>query len=263
MKKSLKYISLIIALAFIIMGTVAVVYATGDGGEAADPGVDIPIEDDPVVVDPDPVQPDPDPVQPDPDPVQQDPDPGYSEEPVYSDPVYTDPGYSEDPLWYGDNSDRDYGDTEGAAGSVSDSTKLFDTKSKTDAEVAPITWKNITLNESTTKSGSGSFSSIKASTGSTNNTKSNIILFIGYILIALSVLGILYFIIATVSASKQNRRERRHNAHNADYYESQRFADEPKTSQRTAGHYVDGYDGYSRRSSKADTGEVHVPRRAR
>ena len=283
----------------------------GSGGDAVDlgsgddPGTIVEPDPAPADVEPDPapvdVEPDPDPV--DPDPIVVDPSPVEEEpaaqepaeqqpveqtpveqEPVEQQPVeqepveqepayYVEPDYSEDPIWYGDASDYDYntGDNDRAAGSVSDTTQLFDTKVTNEADVAPNAWTNIALDEKSVSKGAGSFSSIKADSSGGDN--GYWILIVGYILIGLAVLGILYFIVATVSARKANQRERRHNAgsHASDSYTSvdalselDESASGKTTSRRTTGHYADGYDSYSsRRASRADTGEIYIPRRAK
>ena len=281
MKKSIKAIALLLAMLFLIAGSVMVASATGDGegsggesGEYVDPGAgeDPGTGEDPV--DPgtgeDPADPGTgeDPVDPGTgdDSGSADPDPGYSD-PVDTDPDpgYDEPVYQDDPLWYGDNSDRDYntGDNDRAAGAVSDITTLYNTSGISSEEVAPNKWTNIALDEKTVSTGSGSFSAIKTNTAKNDNGQW--ILYVGYLLIALSVLGILYFIIATISARRMNERERRHNGHNDDTAVSAaETKDEAKTSRRTTGHYADGYESYSsRRASKADTGEIYVPRRAK
>ena len=270
MKKfTLKYLSLLLAILFVIAGTVMVAHATGDGGD--DSGeIYEPVDPDPIDSG-DPVDPDPidsgDPVDPDPidsgDPVDPDPiDSGSGD-----DPVYVDPGpavVDDDPIWYGDASNYDYnstGNNEQSAGSVSDSTSLFNSSRTSSEDVKPNAWTNITLDEKTvTKTSTGSFSAIKDNTSKNDNGQW--IKYLGYLLIALSVLGILYFIVATVSARKQNRREIRHNADTRS--ETHRFTEPEHPARRTTGHYADGYEGKtSRRSSKSDTGEVYVPRRAK
>ena len=291
MKKTLKYIALLLALVFVLTGTAMVVYATGDdgsGGDAIDPGAG----EDPGYVDPgsgedpgtgeDPGYVDPgtgeDPGYVDPgsgeDPGYVDPgsgeDPGYVEpDPGYQEPVYYE---EEDPLWYGNDDDYSTGDNDGAAGSVSDSTKLYEAKGTSDADVAPNKWTNIALDEKTVKnSNSGSFSAIQSDQSTGDNGEW--MLYLGYILIALAVLGILYFIVATISARKENQRERRHNAGSnasAAYTSIDALSslDDNSTGRTTsrhaAGRYGDGYEGSSRHvSSRADTGEIYVPRRAR
>jgi hypothetical protein len=283
MKKPIKIIALLLAALFLIAGTVMVASATGEpvdgegGGDYVDPGSG---EDPGTVEEPADPGSGEDPV--DPGSGEEPVDPGSGEEPADPDPGYVDPGYDdsgsgsgndtgyvepdyeEDPLWYGDNSDRDYntGSNDRAAGSVSDITTLYNTSGISDSEVAPNKWTNIALDEKTVSTGSGSFSAIKTNTAQNDNGQW--ILYIGYLLIALSILGILYFIVATISARKENERERRHNGHN----DAAAPADEPKTEAKTTrcttGHYADGYESYSsRRSSRADTGEIYVPRRVK
>ena len=270
MKKTIKYISLILAILFVITGTVMVASATGDGGEGSGGEIVDPV--DPAPADPDPVD---DPV--DPEPVDPEPvDPGPDEEPVDTDEPVSDnepadggssaPQYvEEDPIWYGDASSRDYntGNNEQSAGSVKDSTTLFNTSRTNNDDVKPNAWSDITLDEKTVpnKNTAGSFSAIKANTDKNDNGQW--ILYLGYLLIALSVIGIIYFIVATVSARKQNRREKRHSADTS--ASTARYTDVrvDNSSRKTTGHYADGYEAKTtRRSSKADTGEVYVPRRA-
>ena len=210
-----------------------------------------------------PVTPD-DPVDPN---VPEIPDSGYSDEPVDSEtPDYN---YDDDPIWYGDAENYDYnsGDNNKAAGSVSDSTSLFDTSGTPKADVAPNAWTDITLDEKTVASDAGSFSAIQTNTDKNDNGEW--ILYLGYGLVALSVLGILYFVVATISANRQNRRDIRHNS-GIGASESYTKLDSKERSARSApkhsaGRYADGYEGYSssRRSSKSDTGEVYVPQRAK
>ena len=176
--------------------------------------------------------------------------------------------YDDDPIWYGDAENYDYntGDNNKAAGSVSDSTSLFNTSGTPKADVAPNTWTDITLDEKTVNSDAGSFSFIQTNTAKDDNGEW--ILYLGYGLVALSVLGILYFIVATISANRQNQREIRHSSGRG-ASESYTKLDTKETSGRTAsrhsaGRYADGYESYSsRRSSKSDTGEVYVPQRAK
>ena len=293
MKKSLGFLSLLLIV--VLFAAIAVTSASAaedggvDGGEIVTPVDPNPVDTDPPVTGGDPVDPDnsgysDEPVDPDNSGYSDEPvDPdnsGYSDEPVDGGDPDTS-WYDDDPIWYGDASNYDYntGDNNQAAGSVSDSTNLFDTSASDNADVVPNAWTNITLDESSakSKSGSASFSSIKTNTASSDNGQW--ILYLGYGLVALSVLGIMYFIVATVSARQQNRRELRHNtgAGASDAYtkldqsaDSKNASAKKPTGSRSsgqhgAGRYGDGFDsGYSsRRSSKADTGEVYVPRRAK
>ena len=283
MKKTLKPLSILLALLIVFAVGVAAISAADEVGDPNTPAVDDPgYSGEPA----DPVDPDPGYSEEPADPV--DPDPGYSEEPA--DPVDPDPGYSdgsggtdttgetpqyfnddEDPLWYGDPADYSYNydsnSNNASAGSVSDSTKLFDTSGSSKVDTTPNKWTNITLDEKTAKSSAGSFSAIKSNTDKNDNGQW--ILYLGYALVILSLLGILYFIVATISARKQNAREIRHNS-GAGSSEAYTKLDKPEPqkskndSRRSAGHYADGYEGYSsRKASKADTGEIYVPRRAK
>ena len=218
-------------------------------------------------------------------------DPVYTDDPNYTgDPEYTDPDTQsgdgdtdtgsddyyqyftddDDPLWYGDPADYGYynsGDNDVSAGSVTDTTQLFHTSGTNRDDVAPNAWTEIKLDEKTASAGSGSFSSIKSNTAKNDNGQW--ILYLGYALVILAVLGILYFITATVSARKQNRRAIRHSAgagSSATYttLEKPERGGKSSGSARSTGRYADGYEGYSsRRASKADTGEIYVPRRVK
>ena len=102
---------------------------------------------------------------------------------------------------------------------------------------------------------------MKANTGKTNDMVW--LPYLGYALVALSVIGILYFIIATVSQKKKKAQ-----AYAGGYTDnSAASADNAKQSgkkSKSKGRYADGYDdGYSatRKGSKADTGEINLPRR--
>ena len=291
MKKSLKYIALLLALVFVLTGTAMVVYATGDDGSGVD-AVDSGAGEEPVYTDPgiggdsgeDPG-------------AAADPGSGAGEEPVYTDPgsgdnggyaepdpgsnsytdpnpVYEAPAYyeEEEPLWYGE-SDYSISDNDSSAGSISDTTKLYESKGTSDTDVAPNKWTNIALDEKSVKGNKAqSFSGIQDDTSTNDNGEW--MLYLGYILIALSILGILYFIVATISARKENQRERRHSAgsHASAAYTSidalsslDDAAAGKTTSRHAADRYGDGYTSAPRRrvSSRADTGEIYIPRRAK
>ena len=159
------------------------------------------------------------------------------------------------------------------AGSVSKNNTLYNSSGISAADAAPNTWSDIKLDEKTVKTGVADFSSIKTNTETSDNGQW--ILYLGYLLLGLSVLGILYFIIASIAqrkayrdaavresraaysaaprsqAAKMNERDRRASA-------------AEKASQRSINRYNDEIKAYNRRvSSKADTGEVYVPRRVR
>ena len=262
MKQSLKYISLLLAAIFVIAGTMMIAYAEGEEDE------------DPV----DPVYSEPEPVYSEPEPVYSEPEPVYSEpevdpEPVYSEPevdYVTDPDttyqtYEEDPIWYGDASSYEYNaySDNSSVGSVSSQTNLYSTSGISAEEAAPNEWSEITLDEKTVTTGITDFSSIKANTETEDN--GDWILYLGYLLIALAVLGILYFIIATAAQRKANKaaeaRERRRNG-SAPTRSTAGRMQAADAAQRTSRYADEG--SYTRRvSSKADTGEVYVPRRAR
>lgn len=233
MKKSLKYLALLLTMLFVITGTAMVVTATPDGGSSGDE----PVYDDPAPVD-------------DPDPVDDTSE--YDDSPWYSDPIDYDPGY----------------DGSGDAGNVSDSNTLTSPAEISAADIAPNEWSNITIDtDSTKKNTSSSFASIKTDDRVDPNDNGQWILWIGYALIALSVLGILYFIVATVNARKLAERERRHNGGGKDDHSSHTSAESKKESRptgtsRSSGHFADSGKATSRRASKADTAEIYVPRRA-
>ena len=239
MKKSMKYLVLLLALLFVVTGSVMVASAAPDGGAS---------EDEPVWTD-------------DPD---TDPDPYYEDDPVT--------GYDDDPLWYGDEPDHAYSsDGSGTAGSVSDANTLTKTSDINAADIAPNEWSAITIDVESTKkdtTSSKSFASIKTDDSVDPNDNGQWILWLGCGLIALSVLGILYFIVATLSARKKAERERRHNGANAapTRAAASRASSEPKKASRSSGshtgHFADDGKKVSRRSSKADTAEVYIPRRA-
>lgn len=285
MKKTSGILSILLAVLMVVTLTVTAVSAADspdpnvsvepDPGYSGEPAA--PVEPDPGYSDDPGVPVEPDPGYSDDPGVPVEPDPGYSDDPNApaenggsdTDPAET-PQYfydDEDPLWFGDPADYSYnynsGDNNVSAGSVSDSTKLFDTSGMDRADVTPNKWTDITLDEKTTKAG-GSFSAIKSNTAKDDNGQW--ILYLGYALVILAVLGILYFITATVSARKQNARELRHNAGagSSSAYTKLEKTESGSKSKSSSGHYADGYDNYSsRKDSKADTGEVYVPRRAK
>ena len=98
------------------------------------------------------------------------------------------------------------------------------------------------------------------------------ILYVGYALLGLSVIGILYFIIATIAhrsaVKKAERLERRrsssaYRSSAARMEERERYDEyEEEAPRRRTSRFADDDEGYSRRSSRSDTGEVYVPRRA-
>lgn len=143
-------------------------------------------------------------------------------------------------------------DSNEAAGSVTSNTKLYESKGISDKDAKPNQWSEITLDEKTTADSSvADFSSIKNDTNK-NANQFDWIVYVGYALIGLAVLGILYFIIATAA---QRKADRRAEAYDDGYYESE---PRPRTSR-----FADEDDYRPRKSSRADTGEVYTPRRAR
>lgn len=261
MKKSLKYLSLVIAALFIIAGSTLVAFA--DDPPAVEPVTPEPVTPEPVT--PDPVTPDPvvepDPyIEPDPGPYTPDDGSGTSTG-VDGDSgntggyTSTDDYYrnTDDPLVYSFGDDANVNRpsaSDEAAGSVTSKTKLYDSTGISDKEAAPNKWTEITLDEkkTTTTTGVADFSSIKNDTNK-NAHHYDWLIYVGYALIGLSVLGILYFIIATAVQRKADKQyEYRESSYEAP--RTSRFADEATYRPRKA-------------SAKADTDEVYVPRRAR
>lgn len=285
MKKSLKFISLLLVILLMLSASLAIVcYAEPEGGEAGgnevvdDPGND-PVTPDPVTPDPvtpDPVTPDPvDPVTPDPNTgghvdgqTGEDYNQGYennNSDSSGNSGVYYDP----EPISYG----YDTGSSSEVvtSDSVTSNSELIQTPSKSSADIAPEKWSDITppdVNTVKNESGDINFSSIKNNTSKKDD--SYWILYLGYALIGLSVLGILYFIIASIvsskAAKKAERMERRRATSRPAYYggyedEAPQWQ-EPSVPEKRTSRFADEPSGRSRRaSSKADTGEVYVPRR--
>ena len=185
---------------------------------------------------------------------------------------YSANNYVEDdePLFYGDASNYDYNipeSEEGAANSVSSQTTLYNTSGMSEKDAAPNEWSDIVLDEKSVKTGVADFSAIKSNTETKDD--GDWILYLGYVLIGLSALGILYFIVATITqrkaAQKAERMERRRSTSPA-RSEAARMEERERRASGTAkrtSRFADEATGYSRRaSSKADTGEVYIPRRA-
>ncbi len=294
MKKSLRYITLILAAIFLISGLSLVAYADvgpEDGGE--------PVGDDGGEIIVPPVDPGVDPVEVPDDGGYDNPvdvDPGYSEpdygdssiEPVDggnngSDYNNTDGGYyepsqvtyDEDPIYYGDASNYDYNassDNNRDAGSVN--TQLYPTKIDNSDAIKAQKWENLELpNDSkNVKLNSGnangdvSFKSMKTNNASGDDM--GYIPYIGVALVALAVLGILYFIIATVT-QRRSKSAQAAVAYGGGYSDNSAAYTETRHSDTGRGRgarFADDYeDGYSatRKGSKADTGEIHLPRRFR
>lgn len=276
MKKSLRFIALFIAVVFMISGTVML--ACSAVGE--DAVGDTPVVDEPVNNDPEPVNNDPAPAE---EPVNNDPAP--VEEPVNNDAHSDgDSGYDggydnsydhnnyvedSDPLYYGDASNYNYNvaDSNEAVGSVSSNTPLYNSSGMSAEDAAPNEWSDIVLDEKTVKTGVADFSAIKSNTEVKDN--GDWILYLGYVLLGLSALGILYFIVATIahrrSAKKEAARMERRRGSSPSHSEAARMDARERReagSQRTS-RYADENPGYSRRaSSRADTDEIYVPRRA-
>lgn len=240
MKKTLRYLALLLAILCVIMGTVAVAAATADDlGEATPDSPDIPDNGD------------------------------YGDSGDYGDNGdYGDHGNYGDYGNYGDN-----GSSSGDAGSVADANALVDTSLIHDVDTTPSKWSDISIDPDSVKGGDSnlSFASIKTDDRLDPNDNGQWILWLGYALITLSVLGVLYFIVSTLNARKIAERERRHNGTNrteatpaASASSASRTADEQPVSRsapsRAGGHHADGRKS-SRRASKEDTAEVYIPRR--
>lgn len=300
MKKSFKFISLILALVFLLSGTMMIVcYAENDGvvpdagagagdagagdagagdagagdagagdaggsggsGGAGDAGtggsgaggsVDVDVNDNSGY-----------------DSGQSDDYSGYSNDSGNS---YQDD--DSDQLFYGDASNYDYNvsaeNNESAAGSVSSSTKLYNSSGISAADAAPNEWSDITLDEKTVQTGVTNFSAIKSNTETEDN--GYMILYIGYALLGLAALGILYFIVATIAHRNAVRKaerleQRRRNSSTASHSAAARMVERERHEsgsygRRTSRFADDDEYAYSRRSSsRSDTDEVYVPRR--
>ena len=284
MKKSLRFIALILAVVFMICGTVMLACSAVGEDEV---GGDTPAQQEPVNNDPAPAE----------EPVNNDPAP--AEEPVndnnsggnvinndnsgYENNNYDNSNnnsggennyYVEDsdPLYYGDASNYSYNISENAdapAGAVSSQTTLYNSSGMSAEDAAPNEWSDIVLDEKTVKTGVADFSSIKSNTEVKDN--GDWILYLGYALLALAGLGILYFIIATIAhrkaVKKEAERYERRRASAPARSEAARMEErerrESAGSTRRTSRFADENPGYSRRaSSRADTDEVYVPRRA-
>ena len=293
MKKSLRFISLLIAVVFMISGAVMVVcHAEPDNN--AQPAQN---DQQPAQNDPQPAQNDQQTSQNDQQTAQNDQSSGnnsydtgnngYDNQNNYNsgydsgyDSNYNSGSYDsgnvgtvEDnaPVYYGDPSNSNnyvVNSTESAAGSVSSS--LYNSSGMSAEDAKPNEWSDITLDEKTVQTGVTDFSAIKENTKVEDN--GYWILYVGYALLGLSVLGILYFIIATIAhrsaVKKAERLERRRSSSPsrsaaARMEERERYDEYEEAPRRRTSRYADEDEGYSRRSSsRSDTGEVYVPRRA-
>lgn len=154
-----------------------------------------------------------------------------------------------DQLFYGDASNYDYNvsaeNNENAAGSVSSNTKLYNSSGMSAADAAPNEWSDITLDEKTVKTGVTNFSSIKSNTETEDN--GYLILYIGYALLGLAALGILYFIIATIAHRNAVRKaerleQRRRNSSTASHSAAARMEERERRESASA--------SYSKRTSR-------------
>ena len=180
--------------------------------------------------------------------------------------------YEEDPISYGNTGEN--GNQPNASNEVitSDNVASGSTTIKSsgisEEDVKPNEWSAITLSDTSQKDAASTpktFKQIKENTKTEDD--SFWMLYLGYALIALAGLGILYFIIATIAhrsaVKKAERMERRRAARSAPagYYAQEAYY-EP-TPKKTGSRHADGAPSRVRRgSAKADTGEVYVPRRA-
>ena len=297
MKKSLRFISLLIAVVFMISGAVMVVcHAEPDNNAQPAQNDQQPAQDDPQ-----PAQNDQQTSQNDQQTAQNDQSSGnnsydtgnngYDNQNNYNSGY--DSGYNsgydsnynsgydsgnagtvEDnaPVYYGDPSNSNnyvVNSTESAAGSVSSS--LYNSSGMSAEDAKPNEWSDITLDEKTVQTGVTDFSAIKENTQVEDN--GYWILYVGYALLGLSLIGILYFIIATIAhrsaVKKAERLERRrsssaYRSSAARMEERERYDEyEEEAPRRRTSRFADDDEGYSRRSSsRSDTGEVYVPRRA-
>ena len=277
MKRSLRFIALILSALFLIAGAMTVVcYADEpvDQQPVEQPVNSVPAEDPAPVVDPEPVN-DPVPAE-EPQNVDNNSgvDNGYdnsngsgytNEEPNY----YVE---DSDPMYYGDASNYDYNanvQQDVPAGAVSSQTTLYNSSGMSAEDAAPNEWSDIVLDEKTVKTGVADFSAIKSNTETKDN--GDWILYVGYVLLGLSALGILYFIVATIvhrkKAKKEAARMERRRSSSPARSEAARMEErerrESAPARRTSRFADENPGGYSRRaSSRADTDEVYIPRRA-
>lgn len=280
MKRSLRFIALILSALFLIAGAMTVVcYADEPVDQqpveqpAEQPVNSVPAEDPAPVVDPEPVN-DPVPAE-EPQNVDNNSgvDNGYdnsngsgytNEEPNY----YVE---DSDPMYYGDASNYDYNanvQQDVPAGAVSSQTTLYNSSGMSAEDAAPNEWSDIVLDEKTVKTGVADFSAIKSNTETKDN--GDWILYVGYVLLGLSALGILYFIVATIvhrkKAKKEAARMERRRSSSPARSEAARMEERERRESapaRRTSRFADENPGYSRRaSSRADTDEVYIPRRA-
>ena len=177
-----------------------------------------------------------------------------------------------DPMYYGDASNYDYNanvQQDVPAGAVSSQTTLYNSSGMSAEDAAPNEWSDIVLDEKTVKTGVADFSAIKSNTETKDN--GDWILYAGYVLLGLSALGILYFIVATIvhrkKAKKEAARMERRRSASPARSEAARMEErerrESASARRTSRFADENPGGYSRRaSSRADTDEVYIPRRA-
>ena len=178
-------------------------------------------------------------------------------------------GYYYDPDTNGDNSNYNYnisdnGDT--AVSSVTPNTTLYNSSGMSAAEAAPNEWSEITLDEKTVRTGVTDFSQIQddPETAEDNSLPLlNYILLLRYLLLFLSLSGIV-FVIVDFIISKSNYNEALRRAERSD--RRRNHASPPAGERRTEGRYRSGVSDEDivrtrRTSSRADTGEVYVPRR--
>lgn len=276
MKRSLRFIALILSALFLIAGTMTVVcYADEpvDQQPVEQPVNSVPAEDPAPVVDPEPVN-DPVPAE-EPQNVDNNSgvDNGYDNS-SGSGYINEEPNYyveNSDPMYYGDASNYDYNANvhqDVPAGAVSSQTTLYNSSGMSAEDAAPNEWSDIVLDEKTVKTGVADFSAIKSNTETKDN--GDWILYVGYVLLGLSALGILYFIVATIvhrkKAKKEAARMERRRSSSPARSEAARMEERERRESapaRRTSRFADENPGYSRRApSRADTDEVYIPRRA-
>ena len=282
MKRSLRFIALILSALFLIAGAMTVVCYADDEPVNQQPVDQQPVDQQPVdpvpAVDPAPAA--------DPEPAN---DPAPVEEPQNVDNSGSNNGYDNsngsgytneepnyyvedsDPMYYGDASNYDYNANvhqDVPAGAVSSQTTLYNSSGMSAEDAAPNEWSDIVLDEKTVKTGVADFSAIKSNTETKDN--GDWILYVGYVLLGLSALGILYFIVATIvhrkKAKKEAARMERRRSASPARSEAARMEERERRESapaRRTSRFADENPGYSRRaSSRADTDEVYIPRRA-
>ncbi len=280
MNKRIKVLSVLITVLMLFMAFSMSVYAT--------PGVGENIGSDVVAPDPEPTPtPDPEPTPtPDPEPSV---DTGTTTDPTtggsgsVETPTTGDSGNVETPTTGGyveDNNDDEFyfydedemvNSIENSAGSVKDSTDLYDTSDINKSALKETKWDNITLDTSNKNSDAMDFSAIKENTESDDDGKW--IIYAGFTLIGLAIIGIMYFIIATSTYKKKlkklTERQARHNTNRArnDYGDYSDYPTQSDYNRHYSGkkRYASDGMGYAerKRMNKADTADIVLPAKYR